>query len=157
TYQATVSLNTAVTGATGGSGVPIVVVGAPVSGGTITVNQPTDTPTPTQTATVTPTPTITNTPIPFVFTVSQNVLTDATSPVSIHASYPQSGKYEMKVYNSVGEFIKDLDPGTNPSGQDHWFTWDGTNYLGQKCASGIYVIYYLQPLGVKEAKILLLR
>jgi flagellar hook assembly protein FlgD len=139
--------------------VPIVVTGAPVIGAVVIISQPTATASPTATATVTLTPTVTNTPIPSIFYVSMNVITSTSGPVSIHITYPQTGSYQMKIYNSTGEFIKNLAPPviSASNGQDLWFTWDGTNSLGQKCASGIYVIYYQSPLTAKEAKILLLR
>ncbi|HET9870291.1 MAG TPA: FlgD immunoglobulin-like domain containing protein, partial [bacterium] len=63
----------------------------------------------------------------------------------------------MRVYNSAGEFIKNLAPGTDPQGLSHSFLWDGTNYLNQPCADGIYILYYLQPRQVSETKVLLLR
>ena len=85
------------------------------------------------------------------------MITPASGPVSIYVSYQEPGVYGLKIYNSAGEFIDDLDPGTNPTGLSHSFSWDGSNYLKQKCASGIYIIYYLQPRKVSEAKILLLR
>jgi hypothetical protein len=169
TYQANVSLNSSVTGTTTGSNTPILVSGAPVSGAVITVDQPTatftptmtstptQTYTPTQTLTITNTPTVTLTPVPSTFFISKNVITPSSGAVNITVSYPQSGHYEMKIYNSTGEFIRDLDPGDNPGALENTFHWDGTNYLNQKCASGIYIIYFLEPLAVKEAKILLIR
>jgi hypothetical protein len=116
------------------------------------------TPTVTNTPTVTLSPTITNTPGPLVFYISKNVITSPASPVSIYVSYQIPGNYGMKIYNSAGEFIVDLAHSNyDPTQLSHSFSWDGTNYLGQKCASGIYLIYYLQPRQVSEAKILLLR
>jgi hypothetical protein len=128
----------------------------------------TSTATPTQTPTITLTPTITNTPTitftptetstpgPDVFYISKNVFTPG-QPVSIYISYPEPGNYEMKIYNSAGEFINDLGLGTPPNGTSHSYSWNGTGAVGQACASGVYIIYYVEPYKVREAKIILLR
>ena len=125
---------------------------------------PTQTPTITNTPTVTLTPTITNTPTitptpgPETFYISLNTITSASGPVSVYMSYPRTGVHGLKIYNSAGEFINNLnDDGTDPNGVAHAYLWDGTNYLHQKCASGIYIIYAIEPLRIREAKILLLR
>ena len=117
---------------------------------------PTQTLTPTITFTITNTPTITSTPAPEVFYVSKNVITPSSGPVSIYVSYPNPGNYVMKIYNSAGEFIKNLS-GNPVAGDTHSFSWDGTDTVGSPCASGLYIIYYLEPLHVHEARIVLLR
>lgn len=63
----------------------------------------------------------------------------------------------VRVYNSAGEFVKDLGEGSPPSGQVRSYFWDGRNTSGGNCASGIYVLYALRPERTDEAKILLLR
>lgn len=157
TYQAAVNLNSNITGTTAGSNVAIQVTGAPVLSSVVTIAEPTATSTATATPTATWTPTITFTPVPSTFFISENVITPTSGPVSIYVSFPEAGKYEMKIYNSNGEFIKDLGQGVSSGVNSYSFSWAGTNYLNQPCASGIYIIYFLQPLGVKEAKILLIR
>jgi len=114
------------------------------------------TPTITDTPTITFTPTNTSTPGPDVFYISKNVFSPG-QPVSIYISYPEVGHYEMKIYNSAGEFINDLGPGTPPNGTSHSYLWNGTGAVGQACASGVYIIYYVEPYKVHEAKIILLR
>jgi hypothetical protein len=118
----------------------------------------TNTPTVTLTATITNTPTITPTPGPETFYISLNKIDSASGPVSIYMSYPTIGVHGLKIYNSAGEFIDNLtDQGTDPNGVAHSYLWDGTNYLHQKCAGGIYIIYAVEPLRIRESKILLLR
>jgi len=135
---------------------------------TITFTQvPTATFTPTPTFTLSPiptltptpsfTPTITFTPGPEVFYISKNVISPTSGPVSIYSSYSDSGRHEMKIYNSAGEFIVDLGAGTPPGGVFHSYQWNGKNLLGQDCASGLYIIYDLEPSRIREAKIILLR
>jgi len=85
------------------------------------------------------------------------VITPSSGPVSIYINMSNPGNYVMKIYNSAGEFINDLYPGTPPTGQSHYFLWDGLDKVGSPCASGIYIIYYVEPLKAREAKILLLR
>jgi hypothetical protein len=122
----------------------------------------TATPTPTvpliPTSTSSPTPTITDTPDPGSrFFVSKNILDPGSGPVSIYASSPTAGPCSVRIFNSAGEFIKDLGEGTPPTGPLHSFSWNGTNSNQQPCASGLYVIYCLRPGATNEAKILLLR
>jgi hypothetical protein len=109
------------------------------------------------------TPTITYTPIPFedVFYVGKNAFNPAQGPVSIFifdTQYP--GPYSFKIYNSAGEFIKTLVPDqiantiiTYPDpGQTGW---DGTDEAGNRCASGVYLFYLVEPNGRKLKKIIL--
>jgi hypothetical protein len=115
------------------------------------------TPTITDTPTITASPTETPTPGPDVFYISKNAISPSSGPVSIYISYPEAGHYEMKIYNSAGEFINNLGLGSPTGGTAHSYIWRGQNQAGQNCASGIYIIYYVEPNRVREAKIILLR
>jgi hypothetical protein len=164
TYQSGVSTNASVSGVTGGSNLPVVVTGAPATGSVVTIALPTATPTLTLTTTVTPVPTAT----PFggnQFYISKNAFNPANQPVSIHVVFQTSSVNTgnnipaLKIYNSAGEFITELKPLTNSAGAavwDSWYDWDGTNLYKQKVASGLYIIYLLEPFAAKEAKIILL-
>ncbi|HEY5038441.1 MAG TPA: hypothetical protein VIJ93_05145, partial [bacterium] len=120
---------------------------------------PTNTATITNTPTITFTPTITNTPVPDTFYVSQNVLDESQGPVSIFVSYAKfPGEYSLKVFNSAGEYIVDIVPTQQligPVAQS--YSWDGANRYHEKCASGVYVLYLLEPFNRKVKRLLLIR
>ena len=111
----------------------------------------------TSTPTITFTPTITDTPGPEAFYISKNVITSGSGPVSIYVSYPIAGQHALKIYNSAGEFIVDLGARNPSDGTSHSYLWNGQNYLNQNCASGVYIIYEVEPAKVREAKVVLLR
>jgi hypothetical protein len=141
---------------------------------------PTVTPTPTKTSTPTmtptPTPTFTpcgypgntctptNTPTPTAtpyeaFYVSKNIFNAANQQsVSIFVSFSQyPGHYDLSIYNSAGEFITNLDNNNLKGGFEGSYSWNGTNKNGEKCASGVYIIYLIEPTSRKFARVLLIR
>jgi flagellar hook assembly protein FlgD len=93
------------------------------------------------------------------FYISKNVFNPDNQSVSIHVTFPpaSTNNFSLKIYNSAGEFIKQLNkPGQSPPTVDS-YSWDGTNMDGQKAADGIYIIYLLEPMASREAKVILLR
>ncbi len=153
-----------------GTGTYSVAGGAGVSGGnpggngaynTCATFTPTPTASPTPIATLTPTasPTPNATPQPCDgFTVSKNLFIPSQGPVSLLVDSCQgSGKYILKVYNSAGESIKTLQDGNLTAPVHQGFTWDGTNFSGDLCASGVYLIYLQTPQKTNWRKVLLVR
>jgi hypothetical protein len=125
-------------------------------------------PTVTLTPTITLSPTETLTPtatIPFVdiFYVDQNVFRPSQGPVSLEVEYSQfPGPYSLKVYNSAGEFIRDLskdgkNPGILSAPISQWYPWHGTNMNNDQCASGVYLFYLTEPASRKLKKVILIR
>jgi hypothetical protein len=105
-------------------------------------------------------PTPTPTPFPFCdsFHVSKNIFTPGQEPVSITVDYCQCpGAFSLGVYNSAGEFIVSLAQQWITAPLHGTYAWDGKNKSGDVCASGIYVICAVEPLGFKKARILLVR
>ncbi len=131
-------------------------------------NTPTITPTPTSTPspTVTDTPcgypgnTCTPTPIPVytdIFYVSKNVFS-SSDPVSIFVEYDRyPGNYSLGIYNSAGEHIKGLDEQYLDGPIAASYQWDGKNKFGDPCASGVYVLYLVEPYSRKVKRVLLLK
>jgi hypothetical protein len=129
------------------------------------------TPTLTDTATTTLTPTQTftptNSPTPTAtlptfdeFYVNKNVFNPPTDgSVSIYVGYSSyPGPYSLCVYNSAGEAITQLDPTqtiTNVVMKSYF--WDGKNRYGQPCASGVYLLYLVEPFDKKLKRLILLR
>lgn len=126
----------------------------------------TPTPTPRLTATNTPTsspthtPTITPTPMPQEdsFYVDQNAFHADQRPVSIYVGYTKfPGNYSLWVYNTAGEHIKTLDNQYQTAPIHKSYLWDGTNKYGEKCASGVYILYLVEPFDTKSKRVILLR
>ena len=139
---------------------------------------PTPTFTPSGTKTATPTSTLSPTIIPSptptsvsqcdTFYVSQNLFVPSKGPVSIYVDYCNfPGPYSLKVYNTAGEFIRDLSqdstPPMNPPPPTYLtsqlppqtYHWDGTNYGNNLCSSGVYILYLVEPLDRKIKRIIL--
>ncbi len=127
-------------------------------------NTPTVTYTSTITNTRTPTRTFTPTPtatVPFVdiFTVDLNLFRPSMNKVvNINVQYNKfPGNYDLWIYNSVGEHIKTLDTTHLNSPVNKNYQWDGTNKNGDPCASGVYVLYLVEPFDRKIKRIVLIR
>ena len=67
------------------------------------------------------------------------------------------GAYSLRIYNSAGEHIKTLDEGSLNAPLHQTYTWDGTNKMGDPCASGLYFFYLVEPNALKTKRIILLR
>jgi hypothetical protein len=119
----------------------------------------TPTPTKTQGPAWTWTPTVTETPVVIdVFFVSKNLFHGDQESVSITVGtsrYP--GSFNLSVYNSAGEHIKTLENRNLTSALLESYGWDGTNKYGEKCASGVYILYLIEPFKRKIARVLLMR
>jgi hypothetical protein len=103
----------------------------------------------------TPTPTATPSGGCDQFYVSANLFSP-NQPVSIFFStcdYP--GEFRLAIYNSAGEFIKDLDSHYLNGAWRHSYAWDGKNKNGDTCASGVYLIYLQEPFGRKLVRVAL--
>ncbi len=104
------------------------------------------TPSATPTSTLVPTWTYTATPSADIFTVCKNVINTGIGEkacITIGTQFP--GQTSLKIYNSAGEHIKTLfDQDLNWPLPKTTYMWDGTNKFGDKVASGIYVIYFIE-------------
>ena len=156
-----------------------VTEGCPTNTATVTptnspTNTPTNSPTRTPTATITQTPTITSTPtnsptqtptvtytpVPIdVFYADKNLFSPTTDKaVSITVAYNRfPGEYSLRIYNTAGEHIKTYEARTLTSPVNKTYTWDGTNKNGDACASGVYILYLIEPFDRKIKRILLVR
>ena len=80
---------------------------------------------------------------------------DLVSTFVATSKYP--GDYSLKVYNTAGERVRVLDNRQVTQPFEHTYLWDGTNMYGEKCASGMYIFYLVEPYGTKLARVLLIR
>ncbi len=125
-------------------------------------NTPTPTPTPTTTFTLTITytltPTFTALPSCSEFSISKNAFFPSNGPVSIYVSYCQyPGDFSLGIYNSAGEHIKTLDSRHLEGPISAFYLWDGRNKYGDPCASGVYILYLVEPYNRQIKRILLLK
>ena len=133
---------------------------------------PTNTPTSTPTSTYTPcgypgntctptlTPTFTSVPDPVdIFKIDKNVLDlGRNKAVSIFVQYNRfPGEYSLRIYNTAGEHIRDLDKRSMSSPVSQAYEWDGTNKNGDACASGVYILYLVEPYSRKVKRMILIR
>ncbi len=133
---------------------------------------PTHPPTQTRTSTSSFTPTSTDTPCGYpgntctpthtpgftdIFFVSKNIFSPS-DPVSIlvqSTKYP--GNYKLGIYNSAGENIKTLDSKRLNAPISQSYQWDGTNKYGNPCASGVYIIFLVEPNDHKLKRVILVQ
>ena len=123
----------------------------------------TSTPTITSTPTVTSTPTATSTATPppiDVFTADKNIFNPSTDKVvTFTIKYNQfPGPYHFSIYNTAGEHILSFPTNPHPTGPiNDLFTWDGKNKNGDECASGVYILYLVEPYSRKVKRLILVK
>ncbi|MEZ4749029.1 MAG: FlgD immunoglobulin-like domain containing protein, partial [Calditrichia bacterium] len=69
---------------------------------------------------------------------------------------PADNKVTLAVYNLSGQLVRNLINNDVPAGQ-HQVVWDGTNEIGDKAASGIYIYRLKAGTAVQSRKMLLLK
>ncbi len=112
----------------------------------------------TPTPTLIPTPTFTPLPSCDLFYVSENIFQPSQGPISIQVDYCQyPGAYSLGIYNSAGEHIKTLDARHLEGPIAASYLWDGRNKNGDPCASGVYILYLVEPYNRQIKRILLLK
>jgi hypothetical protein len=84
----------------------------------------------------------TSTVIPQQMSLSQNYPNPFNPETRISFALPQSGNVKLTIYSILGSEVRTLCNDNLESGS-YEFTWDGTNNLGMKVSSGIY-LYKLQ-------------
>jgi hypothetical protein len=115
----------------------------------------TATPTVSETATLTPT----NTPLPpDGFFVSRNVYRPDVDqpPVFVRVRLSTPGYCSIKIYNSAGEFVRELWNNSLQDGLYRELPWDGKNMHGEKVGNGVYIIFFTNRYQTQMAKILVI-
>lgn len=95
--------------------------------------------------------------IPSNFNLEQNVPNPFNPTTTIKYQIPKTTQITLKIYNILGQEVKTLI-NKNMSPGNYEVQWDGTNNLGQKVSSGIY-IYRMETNSeyVKTRKMLYLK
>ena len=88
--------------------------------------------------------------IPKDFGLSQNHPNPFNPSTTITFAVPEASEVKLAIYNLRGQLIQTLHSGVISAGQ-HSVVWDGTDFLGAKVASGVYV-YRLESKGFVLSK-----
>jgi flagellar basal-body rod modification protein FlgD len=64
------------------------------------------------------------------------VMDEATGPLNFNLDGDAAGVY-VKIYNQYGEFVRDIELGPMPAGQNS-ATWDGLDQYGLQAPDGVY-------------------
>ena len=94
-----------------------------------------------------------------IFYVDKNLFEPSTDKkLNILVDYNQfPGVFNLRIYNTAGEYIKSLDTKNLTGPINKAYTWDGTNWKGDNCASGVYFFHLMEPYSRKVKRILLVR
>jgi hypothetical protein len=60
---------------------------------------------------------------------------------NINYELPRLSRVEISIFNMLGQQVKNLKI-SSQNGGVHKMTWDGTNSLGNRIPSGIYVVHF---------------
>jgi len=95
--------------------------------------------------------------LPIQFKLGQNFPNPFNPDTVIPIEIPETNHIKLKIYNTLGEEIKTLYNGPVEPGRQ-LYRWDGTNYLGNKCTSGLYIYKLESTTGLYDSqKMLLIR
>jgi hypothetical protein len=76
-------------------------------------------------------------PLPFAFALEQNYPNPFNPTTTIQYQLPVQSKVTIKIYNILGQEIRNLVEEVRPAGA-HAAVWDGTNRTGTAVATGVY-------------------
>jgi hypothetical protein len=76
--------------------------------------------------------------IPSEFALSQNYPNPFNPTTSIKFAIPENANVQLNVYNMLGQKVRTIMDGMQDAGY-YTVNWDGTNDLGSKVSSGIYI------------------
>ncbi|MFZ0392032.1 MAG: FlgD immunoglobulin-like domain containing protein [Calditrichia bacterium] len=94
--------------------------------------------------------------IPLEFAVHQNYPNPFNPETVIDFALPENSHVYIEVYNILGQRVRSLINEKREAGY-HSVSWDGTNDIGQKTASGVYIYRVVAGNNLSIKKMLLLR
>ena len=90
------------------------------------------------------------------FILKQNAPNPFNEVTSIHYLMLQSDDVSLKIYNSLGQLVKEFDLGPQSDGY-YAIEWNGTDNNGARVASGIYFYRLITGHGKKTRQMLLIK
>ena len=96
------------------------------------------------------------TAIPADFALGQNYPNPFNPSTVIEFSLPTPSRAEVKVFNILGQVVKELADRDFPAGH-HQLIWDGTDAKGRAVPSGIYFYRVLNGNRAESKKMVLLK
>lgn len=94
--------------------------------------------------------------IPASLELHQNFPNPFNPSTTIGFSLPQTEKIRLTVYNALGQKVRTLLDRTVNAGH-HVVKWDGSDDLGNRVSSGLYVYRIAVRTGIRSRKMLLIR
>ncbi len=95
-------------------------------------------------------------PVPDNFDLLQNYPNPFNPETTIIYNLKQPGNVSIKVFNLLGQEIKTLVDNFSPAGIFS-VRWDGTNSLGRRVSTGVYIYSMTTGNGIKTKRMLLIR
>jgi len=80
----------------------------------------------------------------------------STGEVFLGYWLPKAGEATLRVYNTAGQLVRDVDSGQRNAGT-HSLTWDGKNAFGHKVPNGIYLVRLVSGSVSATQKVTILR
>jgi len=82
--------------------------------------------------------------LPSAYKLRQNYPNPFNPSTTISFTIPQRELVTLKIFDMTGREVATLLNETRFAGEHH-IVWNGTNYLGNKVASGVYVYVMITP------------
>jgi hypothetical protein len=98
----------------------------------------------------------TNPVLPDEFSLSQNYPNPFNGSTEIRFSLPRASDITLTIYNLLGQEVSTLASGRLTAGV-HRISWDGTDFEGNLCASGVYLYRLATDNSTQSRKMLLLK
>ncbi len=91
-----------------------------------------------------------------IFRLMQNYPNPFNPSTRIDYQIPEAGNVSVKIHNSVGEVVKNLESGFKDAGY-YKIVWDGKNDFNEAVASGVYICQVIFNQNVLTKKIMLVK
>ncbi len=96
-------------------------------------------------------------PVPTEYALFNNYPNPFNPTTSIRFQMPETNKVQLVIYDSQGRIVKQLIKNKSMSRGEHVVTWDATDEIGNRVASGMYFYRFGAGSFVKMGKMILLK
>ncbi|MFQ5652651.1 MAG: FlgD immunoglobulin-like domain containing protein [bacterium] len=95
--------------------------------------------------------------LPTVFTLSQNYPNPFNPTTRIHYTLPRDSQVVLRIFNVVGQKVRDLVVNNRQAAGAYTAVWDGKDDFGRAVASGLYIYHIEAGDFVQSRKMTLIR